>query len=143
MRGLIAVEGDDAAVGVLDFVAAGFELHDGAANAFEQVERFKAGDDDGHAELLSKRRILPVAHYAAHVTGSEKGLHLVAGRGHDGRDRGGDENVRDEEREIGEAAALGEVDAHGVGGGGGFKADAEEDDLLVGILDGEIDGVER
>ena len=77
------------------------------------------------------------------MAGGEKGLHLIAGRGHDGRDCGGDENVRDEQRKICEAAALGEMDAHGVGGGGGFKADAEEHDLLAGILDGEIDGVER
>ena len=134
---------DDAAVGVLDFVAAGLELNDGAANAVEQIERLETGDDDGHAELLGERRIFPVAHHAAHVAGGEKCLHLVAGRGHDGLDGGRNENVRDEHGEILEAAALGQMNAHGVGGGGGFKADAEEDDLLVGILDGEIDGVER
>ena len=33
--------------------------------------------------------------------------------------------------------------AHGVCRGGGFKADAEEYDLFAGVLDGEIDGVER
>ncbi len=33
--------------------------------------------------------------------------------------------------------------AHGVGRGGGFKADAEENHLLVRVLDGEFDGVER
>ena len=33
--------------------------------------------------------------------------------------------------------------AHGVGGSSGFKSYAEEDDLLVGILDGEFDRVER
>src|SRR5208282_2804646 len=37
LRGLIAVEGDHSAVGVLHFVAPAFELNDGAANAFEQV----------------------------------------------------------------------------------------------------------
>jgi hypothetical protein len=35
------------------------------------------------------------------------------------------------------------VHAHGVGRRGGFKADAEEDHLLVRILDGEFDGVQR
>ena len=38
------------------------------------------------------------------------------------------------QREIGEAAALGEVNAHGVGGGGGLEADAEEYDLLRRVL---------
>ena len=52
LRGAVAFEGDDAAVGVLDFVPAGFELNDGAANAVEQIERLKAGDDQGNAVLF-------------------------------------------------------------------------------------------
>ena len=34
---LIAVKGDDAAVGVLDFMAAALELRNSAANSFEQI----------------------------------------------------------------------------------------------------------
>ena len=143
LRGPIALEGDDAAVGVLDFVTAAFELHHRAANAIEQIERLKAGDHDGDAVLLGQRRILPVAHHAAHVAGQQKGLHLVAGRLHDGLDRRRNQNVRNEQREILQPAALGQVHAHGVGRGGGFKADAEENHLLVGILDGEFNGVQR
>ena len=61
-------------VGVFYFVAARFKLEDGAANSIEQIEGFEAGDDDGDAELLGERRILPVAHDAADVAGGEKGL---------------------------------------------------------------------
>src|SRR5579859_723487 len=67
LRGAITVEGDDAAVGVLDFVTAGLELKDDAANAVEQIERLKAGDDERNAVLLREGRIFPVAHDAADV----------------------------------------------------------------------------
>src|ERR1035441_1209368 len=42
LRALVAVEVDDALVGVFNFVASGLELNDGAANAVEKVERFEA-----------------------------------------------------------------------------------------------------
>ena len=47
------------------------------------------------------------------------------------------------QRKILQPAAFRQVHAHGVGWGGGFKADAEENHLLVGILDGEFNGIER
>ncbi len=50
--------------------------------------------------------------------------------------------MRNEQREILEAAALGQVNAHGVGGSRGFKPHAEEDDLLVWILDGQFHRIE-
>ncbi len=69
LRGAIAFEGHDAAVSILDFVTAALKLHHRAANAVEQIERFKARHDQRNAELLGQRRILPVAHDAAYVAG--------------------------------------------------------------------------
>ncbi len=37
----------------------------------------------GIVELLGQRRILPVAHHAAHMAGGQKCLHLVSGRTHE------------------------------------------------------------
>src|ERR1700734_840589 len=78
LRGAVAFKCDDAAISVLNFVPACFELYDRAANAFEQIERFEARDHDGNAELLHEWRVLPVTHHAAHVACCEKSLHLVA-----------------------------------------------------------------
>ena len=80
LRGAIALERHHAAVGVLHFVPAGLQLHHRAANPIQQIERLKARDHNGHAELLGQRRILPVAHHAAHVARGQKRLHLVARR---------------------------------------------------------------
>ena len=84
-----------------------------------------------------------IAHDAAHVTGRKKGLHLVIRRTHDGFNRRRDKHVRDKQREVLQAAPLGQVHAHGVGWSGGFKTHTEEDDLLVWILDGQFHRIER
>ncbi len=43
---LVAFKGHDALVGVLHFVLASLELHHGAPDSIEQIERLKARDHD-------------------------------------------------------------------------------------------------
>ncbi len=130
LRRQISGVGHNALISVLDAVFAFFQLDHGATNSVEQIERLKACDDDGNLELVGNRWIFPIAHYAANVSGCEKCLHLVLRRTHDGFDRGRDKDVGDKHREVLEAAPLGNVNAHSVGGSRGFKTHAEEDDLL-------------
>ena len=97
LRGAIALEGDDAAIGVLDLVAAGLELDDGAADSVEGSSGSKPVTTMG-TRNFSARVGTPIAHDAANVAGGEKGIHLVAGRRHNGLDGGRDEDVRDAAR---------------------------------------------
>ena len=59
LRGAVALERDDAAVGVFDFVAAGFELKDGAADSIEQIKGLKAGDDERDADIFRQAADIP------------------------------------------------------------------------------------
>jgi len=143
LGGSVAVVGDDAAVGVFDFVAALLELEDGAADSIEQVEGLEAGDYERDLIFFGEGRVLPVAHHAADVAGEQKSPEPGCRRLKDGFDGGGNEDVGDEDGEVPEATAFGDMDAHGVGGSGGLESYAEEDYLFVGMLQGQIDGVER
>ena len=49
----------------------------------------------------------------------------------------------DQQRKVLQPLPLGQMNAHGIGRSRGLKAHAEEDHLLVGVLDGEVDGIER
>src|SRR6185503_1611263 len=84
----------DPLVGILDVVFPLLQLNDSSADTIEQVERFKAGDDDRNLKLVCQRRILPVAHDAANMSGRKKCLHMIVRRAHDRLDRGGNEHVR-------------------------------------------------
>ena len=140
--GGIAVGAGDAFVGVLDVGASGFELGDAAVDAAEEVERFEAGDDDGDAEAAGERFVVGLSHDGADMAGGEEALHLVVGGGEDGVDGRRDEDVGDEEGEVGEVFAVGEFDGEGVDGGGGFEADGEEDDVASWVFAGDAEAVE-
>ncbi|GAA3028353.1 hypothetical protein GCM10020000_01060 [Streptomyces olivoverticillatus] len=120
-----------------------FELVHGAADAFEDVQGLEAGDDDGDFEALGQLRVLLDAHHAAHVSGGQEGLDPAVRGSHDRLDGGGHADVRDEEAEVGDAEPAGLVDRHGVGGGGGLEADAEEHDLAAGVAAGDLQRVQR
>ena len=59
------------------------------------------------------------------------------------RDRRGHQHVRDQQREVGDALLPGHLHGHRVGRRRGLEADAEEDDLLVGVLLGDPHRVQR
>ncbi len=51
--------------------------------------------------------------------------------------------MADQHREVGEAVGLGPVHRHRVGRCGGLEAVAEDDHLLVGVVPGDAEGIER
>ena len=53
------------------------------SDAFQQVERLEAGDDDRHAVALDDRLVFAVAHDRADVARAEEPLHAVARRSQD------------------------------------------------------------
>ena len=112
-------------------------------DALEQVERLEACDDDGHAVLFGDGPVLLVAHHGADVAGREKPLDAREGRGEDRLDGRRHEDVGDEYREVGYVLLFGLEDGHGVGGCGGLEAHGEEDDLPVGAVAGDLEGVQR
>src|SRR5262249_48599831 len=62
----------------LDFGATGFELLDHAQNAFEQIDRLEARDDDRDSIAFRERSVFANSHDRADVAGAEKALHAVA-----------------------------------------------------------------
>ncbi len=82
------------------------------------------------------RPVLGGAHDRADVAGGQEALHLVVRRAEDRLHRRGHEHVGDEHGEVAQALAVGAEHGHGVGRGGGLKADGEEDDLRCGIAPG-------
>ncbi len=77
------------------------------------------------------------------MAGSKECLHLVVGRTHDGFNGRRNKDVGDQHREVLDAAPPGQVNAHGVSRGRGFKPYTKEDNLFVRILDGQFHRVER
>jgi hypothetical protein len=134
---------DRARVGVLQLRAALLELHDRTPDALEHVERLEAGDHDRDVEALDQRPVLGRAHHRADVPGGEEGVDPADRRGGDRGDRRRDQHVADQHGEVGDAPRLGLHDGHGVGGGGGLEADAEEHHLLVGVGLRDADRIER
>ena len=59
LRRRVAVAADRAGVLVLDLGAALLELADAEVDAFEDVERLEAGDDDRHAEVARRAARTP------------------------------------------------------------------------------------
>ncbi len=76
------------------------------------------------------------------MSGREKGVGRGFGIGADGAQDGRNQELRDEEADVGKSALLGQIGQHGVGGNGGFEADGQMDDLLVRVLLGEVEGLE-
>ena len=56
---------------------------------------------------------------------------------------GGTSTCETRMREVLDAIVIGLPDGHGVRGRGGFESDGEEDDLLLRIRFGELEGIER
>src|ERR1019366_4955556 len=142
LRRAIALESDHAAVRVLNFMPAGFQLNNSAPNSIKQIERLKPRDDQRNFVLLRQRRILPIPHHAAHVPRQKKSLHLVSRRLKNSFNCRRNQNMRHEHRKVFEAPALGQVDAHGVRRSSGFKTDPKEHNLAIGILDREVNRVQ-
>src|SRR5262249_54793230 len=79
-RRRIAVEPHTASILGLDLRPAGFELRHRAQQAFEQVARLEAGDDNGHAIAAGDRLVLATAHHRTDVAWSEERLYAIARR---------------------------------------------------------------
>ena len=142
-RGGVALAGHATHVLIFDFGAALFELANQHEDGFEQVERLEAADHEGDAEIAREFLVFGVAHDGADMSGSDEALHAVVGEAEQQADGGRHQDVRHQHGKIGEPFARGLPDGHGVGRGGGFEADREEDHLAIGILPGDGDGVHR
>ena len=142
-RRRIARPPDGAGVLVLDLGAARLQLPDAEIDALEDVERLEAGDHDRHAVAAGDRLVLVEAHDRADVAGGEEALDAVGRAAEDRGHRRRHEDVRDEQREVGDALALRPERGHGVGRRRGLEADGEEDDLASGIAARDVERVER
>src|SRR5579862_2211200 len=139
----IPLKGDDAFISIIDPRFARFELQNGAANPFKNVERLKAGDDDRDTKTLGQRRILVVTHDTADVASGKEGLNRVSRRLHDCRNRGRHQDVRDQRREVLQSMLACDMDGHGVCRSCCLEAHAKKDDLFIWVLAGDLDGIER
>ncbi|KEF07459.1 hypothetical protein DF18_37410 [Streptomyces rimosus] len=128
---------------VLDLAASVLQLPDRHQDAFEEVEGFEAGDDDGDVPVGGDRFVRGPAHHGAHMSGGEKGLYFAVGVGQQGGHGRGDEDVADQDGEVGQAQPAGMQDGHGVGGRGGLEADGQEDHLAPRFGHGGPYGVHR
>src|SRR6478672_393409 len=142
-RDRVPLRGHGPGVGVLDLVPALLELVDGTPDSLQDVERLEAGHHDGDAEPLGERGVLAHPHDRADVAGREERLHPADRGGHDRLDRRRDADVADEQAEVLQAQLPGLVDRHRVRRRRRLEADAEEDDLPVGVLPCELQRVER
>ena len=143
LRGQIAGLVEDARVLVFDDGAALFELLDGHQHALRMSSGSKPVTTMGALIARADGEVFAVAHDGADVAGAEESLHAIFRRGEDGFERGRDEHVRDQQRDVGHLLFAGAPGEHGIGGGGGFEADGEEDDLFVGIGAGDLEAVQR
>ncbi len=142
-RRSVAFTDHHAAVLILDARAALLELANAHEDALEEIDGLEAADHDRSVMASRKRLVLLEAHHRADVPGAKEGLHAIAGGLQDGADRGRDEHVRDEHREVRRALRLREAHRHCVGGRRRLEADPEEDDPLGRILSGDPHGIER
>ncbi|OPZ83305.1 MAG: hypothetical protein BWY76_02334 [bacterium ADurb.Bin429] len=128
---------------VLHLGAALFKLAHRHGDALQQVQRLKAGNDDGHAELLCQRFILIHTHHRADMPGGEEAVHAVARRGEQRSDGRRHEHVGHEQRKVRHPQRFRPRHRQRVGGGGRFKAHREEDHLAIGMLPREGKGIQR
>ena len=125
---------DDTRVGIDHFRLAMFEQAQDIQDAQQDVGGFEAGDGDGPVQFARKGAIGGRAHDGANMAGGEEGVRRGCEIGADGAEDGRHEELRHKQADISQAALLGLVGQHGVGGRRGLEADGEMDDLLVRIL---------
>ena len=138
----IASRVDEARIGVDHFGFPGLQQSQDVEDSEEDVGGFKAGDGDGAAEFAGEGDVGIGADYGADMAGGEESVGRGFGIGTDCAKDGGDEKLRDEDADVGESAFFCHEGEHGVGGGGGFEADGEVDDLFVGVFAGDGKGLQ-
>lgn len=110
--------------------------------SLENVYGIEACDDTGGIEGIGDEAVGIHAKDGGDVTGEEKGIYGTFWVSEKGCERWRDELVEGEDGKIIDALGFGYLDGCGDGWCCGFKADAEEDDVLVGVFCGELEGVE-
>ena len=143
LRGQIADLVQYARVLILYDCAPLLQLLDGHQHAFEDVQRFKAGDDDWHFVVRADGEVLAVAHHGADVARPEESLHAVFRRGENCLQRRRHQHVGDQQRNIVQLFLARAPRQHGIGRSGGLKADGKEDDLLRWICPRDFQTVQR
>ena len=143
LRRAIAAALDRARVLILDLGVAGLELADAEIDAFEDIERFETRHDDRHMIAGSDGQIFLVTHDRADVAGGEKALDAIGRASENRRHRRRHQDMRDEQREIGEPLSLSAPRRHRVRRRGRLEPDGEEDHLAIRIGAGDGERVER
>lgn len=98
----IAGAADHAGVGVFDGMPTGLELGDAPVDAFEDIDGFEAGDDDGDAIVLSDGFVGLGAHDGTDMAGGEEALDTDIGGGEEGDHGRGYQAMGGEQGEIAE-----------------------------------------
>ena len=128
---------------ILDGAAAGAQLLEEHGDRLQDVERLEPGDNDRQAVALRNPAIGMGPDHGRDVTRTDETVEPHVGRVENGLDRRQNRDVVAEHGEV--QQSLVPRAEHGDGGGrrGGLEADGEEDDVAVGVADGELQGVER
>src|SRR5262249_9671806 len=80
LRSKVSFAGNNAAVLVFDFGAAGFKLPDCFEDAIQKIRRFKSGDHDWDRITGADWLVFLVTHHGANMTRSEKCLDPILRR---------------------------------------------------------------
>lgn len=118
-----------------------FELKNAGVDGMEQIERFEAGDGDGDVIFGCEGLIVVVACDGADVTCGEKSL-STGGVLHEPVHGWEDLDMGREDGEVFELQSLGFEHGECCGRGSGFEADSEEDDFVLRVLSGVVDGID-
>src|SRR5919112_4109723 len=139
----VAFPGDDPAVLVLDLAASFLELAHEHEDGLQEVEWLEAGDHAWFAVVLGHELVWPAADDGRDVPWPDKRVQAQIRRVEQRPHRRDDRYVVAEHGEVFETLLLRPLQGQRRRWGRGLEADGEEDNLAVGVLARNTQGVER
>jgi hypothetical protein len=142
-RSGVAVVVHDPLVLVLHLAATLVDLLEDHADGLQHVERLEARHDDRLLVVGGDELERPRTHHGRDVARADEPVESHVRRVEQRAQRRDDRHVAAHAREVRDVLNLGPLQRERRGGRGGLEPDREEDDLLVRVLLGNPEGIER
>ena len=139
----VAVPRNHARVLVLHLGTALRQLHHEHVDGLQDVQRLESGHHHGLAVVTGDELVRPAADHRGHMPRPDETVEPQIRRVQDGLDRRDDRHVIAEHREVLQPLRRGADHRHRGGRRGGLEPDRHEHDLLVRVLPGDLQRVQR